>query len=81
MKRKNKVVKSRAVAVALLVERSLPTPEIRGLNPVMCKFICTLNCIETFEEIQVHKTKPAIANSIIFTDNFTDRFTFHSLYF
>ena len=25
-----------AVVVAQLVERSLPTPEVRGSNPVMC---------------------------------------------
>ena len=28
----------RAVVVAQLVERSLPTPEMRGSNPVIAKF-------------------------------------------
>ena len=34
------------VVVVQLVERSLPTPEVRGSNPVIGKFICTINCIE-----------------------------------
>ena len=28
-----------AVVVAQLVERSLPTPEVRGSNPVMCELL------------------------------------------
>ena len=40
----------KAVVVAQLVERSLPTPEVRGLNPVIGKllyrtFICLLSTI------------------------------------
>ena len=34
------------VVVAQLVERSLSTPEVRGSNPVIGKFICTINCVE-----------------------------------
>ena len=38
------------MVVAQLVERSLPTPEVRSLNPVIGKFyiehLLTINCIE-----------------------------------
>ena len=34
------------MVVALLVEGSLPTPDVHGSNPVMIKFICSINCIE-----------------------------------
>ena len=43
---------SRAVVVAQLVERSLPIPEVRGLNPVISKnlffyieLLFTVNCV------------------------------------
>ena len=36
-----------AVDVAQLVEQSLPIPEIHGLNPVISKFLFTINCIKT----------------------------------
>ena len=40
----------RTVVVAQLVEQSLPTPEIRGLHPVINKFMYLqlhkINCIE-----------------------------------
>ena len=41
-----------AVVVAQLVERSLPTPEIRGLNPDIGKKIST-NC--TIEKMKIKK--------------------------
>jgi len=40
-----------AVVVAQLVERSLPTPEVRSSNPVIGKIYVafnTVNCIEKF---------------------------------
>ena len=37
-KRKTKFKKRWAVDVTQLVERSLPTPEVRGLNPVIVNF-------------------------------------------
>ena len=39
----NQLVKGRAVVVAQLVERSLPTAEIRGSNPNIGK-VLTTNC-------------------------------------
>ena len=34
------------MVVAQLVERSLPTPEVRGWNPVISEILFTVNCIE-----------------------------------
>ena len=34
------------MVVAQLVERSLPTPEVRGWNPVIGEILFTVNCIE-----------------------------------
>ena len=35
-----------AVVVAQLVEQLLPTPNVRGSNPVISKIYITVNCIE-----------------------------------
>ena len=35
-----------AVIVAQWVERTLPTPEVRGSNPVIGEILFTMNCIE-----------------------------------
>ena len=42
----------RAVVVAQLMEWSLPTPEIRGLNPDICKILPT-NCIIEKTKIKI----------------------------
>ena len=47
----------RALVVAQLVERSLPTPEIRGLNPDIGK-ILSANC--TIEKTKIKKKRPGI---------------------
>ena len=44
-----KLIYLRAVVVSQLVKRLLPTPEIRGSNPVIGNFhtyVSTVNCIE-----------------------------------
>ena len=47
-----------AVVVAQLVERSLPTPEIRGSNPVIGKLLYrTFNCLSTVNCIEKTKIK------------------------
>ena len=47
-----------AVVVAQLVERSLPTPEIRGSNPVIGKLLYqTFNCLSTVSCIEKTKLK------------------------
>ena len=38
---------SRAVVVAQLVERSLPTPEVRGSNPVIGKNLLNIYLLST----------------------------------
>ena len=43
------------MVVAQLVERSLPTPEIRGLNPDIGKVLST-NC--TLEKMKIKKKMP-----------------------
>ena len=48
-------MQSRAVVVAQLVERSLPTQEVRGSNSVIIKllsdiYLFTVNCIEKTKE-------------------------------
>ena len=48
-----------AVVVALLVERSLPTSEIRGSNPVISKILST-NC--TIEKRKIKKKSPGMAH-------------------
>ena len=50
-------MQSRAVVVAQLVERSLPTQEVRGSNSVIIKllsdiYLFTVNCIEKTKEAQ-----------------------------
>ena len=54
-----------AVVVAQLVERSLPTPGVRGLNPVIGKLLywafkrlATVNCIE---KTKIKKKRPGMA--------------------
>ena len=51
-----------AVVVAQLVERSLPIPEVHGLNPVISKIyiehLFTVNCIE---KTKINKNGPAMA--------------------
>ena len=51
-----------AVVVAQLVERSLPTTEVRGLNPVIGKLLYqTLNCLPTvncIEKTKIKKKRP-----------------------
>ena len=44
-----------AVAVAQLVERSLPIPEVRGSNPVIAKFIDHLFNVNWIEKIKIKK--------------------------
>ena len=50
-----------AVVVAQLVERSLPTPEIRGSNPDIGKILST-NC--TLEKIKLKKKRPGMAHIV-----------------
>ena len=50
---------SRAVEVALLVERSLLTPEIRGSNPDISKILST-NC--TIEKTKLMKKRLGMAH-------------------
>ena len=57
-----------ALVVAQLVEQSLPTPEVRGSDPVIHRqtiisdiYLFTLNCIE---KIQIKKTRPRMAHFI-----------------
>ena len=40
------MIKYVTIVVALLVERSLPTPEVRSSNPVIGKLYITVNCFE-----------------------------------
>ena len=46
------------MAVAQLVERSLLTPEIRGLNPDISKIVST-NC--TIEKTKINQKRPGMA--------------------
>ena len=48
-----------AVVVAQLVDRSLRTPEIRGLNPDKCKILST-NCI--IEKTKIKRKRPGVAH-------------------
>ena len=50
------------MAVAQLVERSLPTPEIRGLNPVISKILST-NCI--IEKTKIKKKRPGNQKTLL----------------
>ena len=47
----------RAVVVAMLVERSLPTPQIRGLNPDSGKILLT-DCAILIEKVKIKKKRP-----------------------
>ena len=65
IERKKKLILSRitlplsAVVVAQLVERSLPTPEVRGSNPDIGKVLST-NC--TLEKTKIKKKRPGMAH-------------------
>ena len=53
-----------SVVVAQLVERFLPTAEVRGSNPVLGKLLCTehlftVNCIE---KTKIKKKMPGMAH-------------------
>ena len=48
-----------AVVVAQLVERSLPTPDVRGSNPDIGKVLST-NC--TLEKTKIKKKRPGMAH-------------------
>ena len=48
-----------AVVVAQLVERLLPTPEIRGSNPDIIKIVYT-NC--TIEKTKIKKKRPGMGH-------------------
>ena len=55
-----KILFLRAVVVAQLVERSLPTPEIRDLNPAYVKILSTnvsSNCIKKKRPVMGHLKK------------------------
>ena len=56
-----KCLKVRAVVVAQLVERSLPIPEVRSLNPVIGKnlFVYCQLCIE---KMKIKKKRPGMAH-------------------
>ena len=47
-----------AVVVAQLVERLLPTPEVRGSNLVICELLFIFNCIE---QTKIKKKRPGMA--------------------
>ena len=53
----------RAVVVAQMVERSIPTPEVHGSNPVVGKlyitYTYTVNCIE---KTKIMKKRPGMAH-------------------
>ena len=52
-----------AVVVTQLVERSHPTPQIRGLYPIIGKFLSSklsANCI--IEKMKIKKTTPGMAH-------------------
>ena len=58
-----KILFLRAVVVAQLVERSLPTPEIHDLNPVIDKIVSTnlsSNCI--IEKTEIKKKRPGMGH-------------------
>ena len=68
-----KLIFFRTLVVAQLVERSLPSPEVRGLNPVNGKIyfehlLSTVNCIE---EKKIKKKRPEMAHlkKLIFASN------------
>ena len=48
-----------AVFVAQLVEQLLPTPEIRGSNTAIGKFLYIINCIE---KTKIKKKRPGMAH-------------------
>ena len=54
-----------AVVVAQLVERSLPIPEVHGLNPVISKIyiehLFTVNCIE---KTKIKKKRPILESRL-----------------
>ena len=58
---------SRAVVVAQLVERSLPTPEFQGLNPVIGKIVST-----NIKRQKIKKKRPGMAHlkKIIYLCNY-----------
>ena len=49
----------RAVVVAQLVKRSLPTPEVHVSNPVIGKVLIIINCIE---KTKIKKKRPRMAH-------------------
>ena len=59
----------RVVVVAQLVERSLPTPKVHGLNPVIGKLfiehLFTVNCIEK-TEIKIERPRIAHFENTLF---------------
>ena len=51
------------MVVAQLVERSLPIPEVRGLNPVIGKNLFTVvYCQLCIEKTKIKKRRPGIAH-------------------
>ena len=51
-----------AVIVAQLVERSLTTPEVRGLNPIIGKFLCRAFVYCELYCIEKTKKRPGMAH-------------------
>ena len=52
-----------AVVVAQLVERSHPTPEVRGSNPVIGKFYQTYILSTVLKRRKLKKQRPGMAHS------------------
>ena len=55
----NKELANKELGQWLLVERSLPTPEIRGSNPDISKILST-NC--KIEKTRIKKKRPGMAH-------------------
>ena len=51
-----------AVAVAQLVERSLPIPEVRGSIPVISNILYRTFAANCFEKTKINKKRPRMAH-------------------
>ena len=54
--------------MAQLAERSLPIPEDRGSNPVICKILSWTNSLLTVEKTKINKKRPGMAQFLRWTN-------------
>ena len=54
--------------MAQLAERSLPIPEARGSNPVICKILSWTKSLLTVEKTKINKKRPGMAQFLRWTN-------------